>query len=64
MDMQARAKELLYHKPLQQSWGARRAAKDKKYRASSTYVQDYVVLDFETTGFRAGGRSNYSNWRH
>ncbi|WP_342513136.1 exonuclease domain-containing protein [Sporosarcina sp. FSL K6-1522] len=54
MDMQTKVKELLYHKPLQQNWGARRAAKDKKYRASSTYVQDYVVLDFETTGFRAG----------
>lgn len=53
-DLTTRAMELLQQKPKQQNWGARRAAKDKKYRTSSTAVEDYVVLDFETTGFRAG----------
>ncbi len=50
----SRAMELLQQKPNQQNWGARRAAKDKKYRTSSTAVENYVVLDFETTGLRAG----------
>lgn len=54
LDLNAEAKELLYRKPQQQNWGARRATKHKRYRSSSIPVHDYVVLDFETTGFRAG----------
>lgn len=46
--------KLLENKPKQQNWGARRAAKDKKYKTSSKLVEDYIVLDFETTGLRAG----------
>ena len=46
--------ELLEKKPKQQNWGARRAAKNKKYKSSSKFVEDYIVLDFETTGLRAG----------
>lgn len=46
--------ELLDKKPKQQNWGARRASKDKKYITSSESVEDYIVLDFETTGLRAG----------
>lgn len=53
-DVNATAKELLYRKPKQQNWGARRAARDKKYHTSSKVVKDYIVLDFETTGLRAG----------
>jgi len=53
-DLTMRAMELLHQKSKQQNWAARRAAKDKRYRTSSTTVEDYVVLDFETTGFRAG----------
>ncbi len=34
--------------------GSKKSGKGKKYRTSSTAVEDYVVLDFETTGFRAG----------
>lgn len=49
-----KARELLQRKPRQQNWGARRAAKEKKYNPSSKVVEDYIVLDFETTGFRAG----------
>jgi DNA polymerase III subunit epsilon len=46
--------ELLEKKPTQQNRGARRAAKNKKYKSSSKIVKDYIVLDFETTGLRAG----------
>lgn len=53
-DTHERAKELLHLKPKQQNWGARRAARNKKYNSSSKVVNDYIVLDFETTGFRAG----------
>lgn len=49
-----RAIDLLERKPLQQNWGSRRAARDKKYTNSAILVKDYVVLDFETTGLRAG----------
>lgn len=49
-----KAIELLQKKPKHQNWGARRAAKEKKYKTSSEFVEDYVVLDFETTGLRAG----------
>lgn len=53
-DINSDAMELLHKKPRQQNGVARRAASDRKYRTSSAAVQDYVVLDFETTGFRAG----------
>lgn len=54
-DTHERARELLQLKPKQQNWGARRAAaRNKKYNSSSKTVNDYIVLDFETTGFRAG----------
>ncbi|MEK5039917.1 3'-5' exonuclease [Sporosarcina sp. FSL K6-3457] len=53
-DLNAKAIELLYRKSTEQNWGARRATKNKRYRTSSAAVQDYVVLDFETTGLRAG----------
>lgn len=53
-DLTTRAMELLHQKSKQQNWKARRGAKNKKYKPSSTAVEDYVVLDFETTGFRAG----------
>ncbi len=46
--------ELLEKKPKQQNWGARRASRVKKYKTSSASVQNYIVLDFETTGLRAG----------
>ncbi|MFS0575848.1 exonuclease domain-containing protein [Sporosarcina sp. 179-K 3D1 HS] len=49
-----RAIDLLERKPLQQNWGARRAARNKKYTNSPILASDYVVLDFETTGLRAG----------
>jgi len=50
----AEAIELLEKKPKQQNRGARRATKNKKYKSSSMIVEDYIVLDFETTGLRAG----------
>jgi DNA polymerase-3 subunit epsilon len=53
-DRNIQAFELLERKPKQQNWGARRATKDKKYKTSSASVKDYIVLDFETTGLRAG----------
>jgi DNA polymerase III subunit epsilon len=53
-DLNAKAIELLQKKPKQQNWGARRATKNKRYKTSTAAIQDYVVLDFETTGFRAG----------
>ncbi|WP_318618195.1 PolC-type DNA polymerase III [Sporosarcina sp. YIM B06819] len=53
-DTNTEAIEYLHKKSRQQNWGARRATKDKKYKVSSTTVQDYIVLDFETTGLRAG----------
>lgn len=53
-DVHERARELLQLKPKQQNWGARRAARNKKYNPSSEKVDNYIVLDFETTGFRAG----------
>ncbi|KAA0955620.1 3'-5' exonuclease [Sporosarcina sp. ANT_H38] len=53
-DWNTEAIELLENKPKQQNWGARRAAKEKKYKTSSKLMDDYIVLDFETTGLRAG----------
>lgn len=35
-------------------WKRKPAAKPKKYKSSLAKVEDYVVLDFETTGLRAG----------
>lgn len=35
-------------------WKRKPAAKPKKYKSSMAKVEDYVVLDFETTGLRAG----------
>lgn len=35
-------------------WKQKPAAKPKKYKSSLAKVEDYVVLDFETTGLRAG----------
>jgi len=53
-DWNTEAFELLEKKPKQQNWGARRATKDKKYKSSTASVNNYIVLDFETTGLRAG----------
>lgn len=53
-DLNAEAIELLHRKSRQQNWGGRRATKNRQYRTTSATVQDYVVLDFETTGLRAG----------
>lgn len=36
------------------SWTRKQAAKPRKYKSSMKRVDDYVVLDFETTGLRAG----------
>ena len=49
-----KAKELVNQKPKQQNWWARSSPKPKKYKSSTRKVRDYIVLDFETTGFRAG----------
>ena len=35
-------------------WKKKAPAKPKKYKPSMKIVEDYVVLDFETTGLRAG----------
>lgn len=35
-------------------WGKKPQVRAKKYKSSLSKVQDYVVLDFETTGLRAG----------
>lgn len=35
-------------------WGQKPPVRAKKYKPSLKKVQDYVVLDFETTGLRAG----------
>ncbi|CAM3133639.1 exonuclease domain-containing protein [Filibacter tadaridae] len=53
-NINTKANELLQSKPKYQNWGARRAKKVRKYKTSSTPVNDYIVLDFETTGLRAG----------
>lgn len=53
-DFNEKANELLQTKPDQQNWAGRRATKVKKYKTTTKRVKDYVVLDFETTGFRAG----------
>lgn len=54
MSPNRKASELLQKKEDIQNWNARRASKKKKYKTTTKPVNDYVVLDFETTGFRAG----------
>ncbi|MFD1204537.1 MULTISPECIES: exonuclease domain-containing protein [Sporosarcina] len=54
MSSNHKANELLLQKSNMQNWGARRAARTKKYKTTTRNVKDYIVLDFETTGFRAG----------
>lgn len=53
------------------SWTRNAPAKPRKYKASMKRVDDYVVLDFETTGLRAGsdkiiqiGAVKYINHMH
>lgn len=46
------ASEIIAEKTRQNYWT--RTAKSKKYKMSTRKAKDYVVLDFETTGFRAG----------
>ncbi|PSL40888.1 DNA polymerase-3 subunit epsilon [Planomicrobium soli] len=36
------------------SWQKRQPVRPKKYKTSLKTVEDYVILDFETTGLRAG----------
>lgn len=52
-------------------WKSKSAAKPKNYKSSMAKVDDYVVLDFETTGLRAGsdkiiqiGAVKYLNHMH
>ena len=54
MSPNRKAAQLLQEKTDIQNWGARRASRSKKYKTTSKHVTDYIVLDFETTGFRAG----------
>lgn len=53
------------------SWTRKAPAKPRKYKSSMKRVDDYVVLDFETTGLRAGsdkiiqiGAVKYINHMH
>lgn len=50
------AEELLKQKvkETRPPWTKKRAPRPKKYQSSMKKVSDYVVLDFETTGLRAG----------
>ncbi|MET3575424.1 PolC-type DNA polymerase III [Bhargavaea ullalensis] len=55
MDEQKRSVEqLLDEKVEQQKKRMRPPARPKKYKSSVRKAADYVVLDFETTGFRSG----------
>ncbi|MGI2326820.1 3'-5' exonuclease [Planococcus sp. YIM B11945] len=36
------------------SWQRRQPARPKKYKSSTKKTEDYVILDFETTGLKAG----------
>ncbi|MDW0116350.1 exonuclease domain-containing protein [Sporosarcina thermotolerans] len=54
MSPNRKATELLQSKTNIQNWGARRASRKRKFKTTSKHVNDYIVLDFETTGFRAG----------
>ncbi|MBE1555670.1 PolC-type DNA polymerase III [Sporosarcina limicola] len=53
-DLNVKVRNLLNQTLQPQNVGARAATREKKYKTSSEPVKDYVVLDFETTGFRAG----------
>ncbi|WP_075617235.1 3'-5' exonuclease [Paenisporosarcina indica] len=46
--------DLLTEKSRQQYWATKKTPTPKKYNPSVKKVKDYVVLDFETTGLRAG----------
>lgn len=54
MSPNRKAAQLLQSKTDAQNWAARRASRIRKYKTTSRRVTDYIVLDFETTGFRAG----------
>ena len=54
MSPNRKASELIQKKEDIQNWNARRASQKRKYKTTTKAVHDYVVLDFETTGFRAG----------
>ncbi|WOV88031.1 exonuclease domain-containing protein [Sporosarcina oncorhynchi] len=54
MNPNRKASELIKKKEDIQNWNARRASQKRKYKTTTKAVHDYVVLDFETTGFRAG----------
>ncbi|AYC28879.1 PolC-type DNA polymerase III [Paenisporosarcina cavernae] len=55
MDDQSKdPREYLQQKSRQQYWASRRAQAPKKYKPSVSKPTSYVVLDFETTGFRPG----------
>lgn len=53
MDIHERAIRLLQEKAEQQNLPKKKTAAPK-YKKSDDFVKDYVVLDFETTGMRAG----------
>lgn len=54
-DQHMDAADLLRKKSRQQIWASsKRVTSPKKYNPSVKKVKDYVVLDFETTGLRAG----------
>lgn len=48
------ASALIRAKSRQQYWSSNRSTTPKKYQPSMKKAVDYVVLDFETTGLRAG----------
>ena len=54
MSPNRKASELIQKKEDIQNWNARRASQKRKYKTTTKAVHDYIVLDFETTGFRAG----------
>ena len=54
MNPNRKASELIQKKEDIQNWNARRASQKRKYKTTTKAVHDYIVLDFETTGFRAG----------
>lgn len=48
------AMDFLERKSRQQYWASKKTTTPKKYNPSVKKVKNYVVLDFETTGLRAG----------
>jgi len=48
------ASEIIRSKSQLQYWTTKKATTPKKYQPSTKKASDYVVLDFETTGLRAG----------